>query len=141
MATFDRALHIALEAHKNQKDKNGAPYILHVMRVMMRGKNEDEKIVGVLHDLVEDTAWTFQDLRREGFSEHIIEAVRCLTRPEEEPYDHFIERIKTNRLAIAVKLNDLEDNMDVRRLQKLEENHLVRLNKYLKAYHALINLK
>jgi len=138
---FDRALQIVIDAHRNQQDRYDAPYILHVMRVMMRGKNDDEKIVGLLHDVVEDTPMTFDDLRHEGFSDSIIEAVRCLTRPEEESYEHFIERIKTNRLAIQVKLNDLEDNLDMRRVPSVTEKDIPRLNKYLKAYHELVKLK
>lgn len=138
---LQKALQIAVEAHKDQTDRYGVPYLRHVMRVAERGKNDDERIVGLLHDVVEDTDWTFDDLSREGFPEYIIEAVNCLTRPEEESYDHFIERIKTNRLAIAVKLNDLEDNMDLRRVPKLEEKDLARLNKYLKAWHELVRLK
>jgi len=136
----ERALQIAIDAHRNQQDRYGAPYILHVMRVMMRGKNEAEKMVGLLHDVVEDTPLTFDDLRREGFDDSIIEAVRCLTRPEGESYEDFIRRIKTNSLAIRVKLNDLEDNMDMRRVPELTEKDLPRVNKYLKAYHELVNL-
>lgn len=138
---LQKALHIATEAHKNQVDKYNAPYIMHVMRVMMRGRNENEKICGILHDVVEDTDFTFEDLHKEGFSEEIIAALRCLTKGEQEPYDSYISRVKTNKLAIAVKLNDLEDNMDIRRLQQLEVKDVDRFNKYLKAYHQLINLK
>lgn len=138
---FERALQIATEVHKDQKDRYGAPYILHVMRVMLRGKNEDEKIVGLLHDVVEDSPMTLGDLRKEGFSESILEAVNCLTRPEPESYDDFIQRIKTSRLAINVKLNDLEDNLDMRRLPSIKEKDIPRINKYLKAYHELVELK
>jgi (p)ppGpp synthase/HD superfamily hydrolase len=138
---FDKALQLAIQAHANQTDRYGQPYILHVMRVMLRGKNEEEKIVGLLHDVIEDTPLTANDLRAEGFAEAIIEAVQCLTRPETESYEDFIERIKTNRLAINVKLNDLEDNMDMRRVPQLTEKDLPRMNKYLKAYHEQVNLK
>ncbi|MDJ1473741.1 hypothetical protein [Xanthocytophaga flava] len=138
---FERALQIATEVHKDQKDRYDAPYILHVMRVMLRGKNEDEKIVGLLHDVVEDSPKTIEDLRKEGFSESILEAVNCLTRPESESYEDFIQRIKTSRLAINVKLNDLEDNLDMRRLPSVTEKDIPRINKYLKAYHELVALK
>lgn len=138
---FDKALQLATHAHANQTDRYGQPYILHVMRVMLRGKNEEEKIVGLLHDVIEDTPLTADDLRAEGFAGAIIEAVQCLTRPETESYEDFIERIKTNRLAINVKLNDLEDNMDMRRVPQLTEKDLPRMNKYLKAYHELVKLK
>jgi (p)ppGpp synthase/HD superfamily hydrolase len=138
---LQQAITIAIEAHKNQTDRYHAPYIMHVMRVMMRGKNEAEKICGILHDVVEDTQWTFEDLQREGFSADMIEALRCLTKGEDEPYDEYISRVKTNKLAIAVKINDLEDNMDVRRMPHMEPKDVDRFNKYLKAYHQLIGLK
>jgi (p)ppGpp synthase/HD superfamily hydrolase len=138
---LEKALQIATDAHRNQYDKYGAPYLLHVVRVMQRGKSEAEQIVGLLHDVVEDTPLTFDDLRAAGFSEEIVAAVQCLTRPPEESYEAFIERIKTNRLAVAVKLNDLEDNMDLRRVPYLTEKDLPRVNKYLKAYHELKNLR
>ncbi|MBX9851114.1 MAG: HD domain-containing protein [Cytophagaceae bacterium] len=137
-----KAIEIATEAHKNQKDKYGAPYILHLMRVSLRGKSMDEKICGMLHDLVEDTSWTFEALQKEGFSDEIIAALKCVTKiSENEDYNLFIERVKTNPLAIKVKINDLEDNMDIRRINKLEEKDLARLNKYLLAYHDLVNYK
>jgi (p)ppGpp synthase/HD superfamily hydrolase len=139
---FSKAIKIATEAHSNQKDKFGEPYILHLMRVSLRGKNDNEKICGILHDLVEDTDWTFEKLEKEGFSTEIIAALKCVTKTsEEEPYDDFIERVKTNKLAIAVKINDLEDNMDVRRMIQLSENDMPRINKYLKAYHELVKIK
>jgi (p)ppGpp synthase/HD superfamily hydrolase len=81
---FAKAIKIATEAHAGQKDKYGAPYILHLMRVSLRGKNDNEKICGILHDLVEDTDWTFEKLEKEGFSQEIIAALRCVTKGEEE---------------------------------------------------------
>lgn len=141
MATLERAIAIAVEAHKDQKDKYGAPYIGHVLRVAMAGRTEAEKIVGALHDVVEDTDWTFDDLHREGFSETILSAVECLTkRGDNEDYDAFTARVKTNPLAIRVKLDDLTDNMDIRRMPQVEERDVARLNKYLKAYRELIGL-
>lgn len=138
---LQKAITIAVEAHKNQTDRYQAPYIMHVMRVMMRGKTEEEKICGILHDVVEDTEWTFENLKKEGFTDAMIEALRCLTKGEDEPYDDYISRVKNNKLAIAVKLNDLEDNMDVRRMPQMEPNDVDRFNKYLKAYQQLIQLK
>lgn len=139
---MQRAIEIALDAHRNQKDKNGQPYILHVMRVGLRGRTDDEKIIGFLHDVVEDSHWTFEMLASEGFSEKILTALKCLTKKsEDEPYEEFISRVKTNQLAISVKLNDLEDNMDVRRMENVHEKDMKRLNKYLKAYKELAELK
>jgi (p)ppGpp synthase/HD superfamily hydrolase len=142
MATLERAIAIAVEAHKDQKDKYGAPYIGHVLRVMVAGRTEAEKIVGALHDVVEDTDWTFDDLRREGFSGDIIAAVECLTkRSDDEDYDAFTGRVKANPLAIRVKLNDLADNMDIRRMPEVQERDVARLNKYLKAYRELVGMQ
>ena len=135
---LEKAIQIALEAHKEQTDKAGAPYLLHLIRVMNAGQTENEKICGILHDLVEDTPWTFEALRREGFSEEVIRALVCVTKQPNEPYTHFIERIKKNSLATKVKLNDLRDNMDITRLTFITEEDTQRLNKYLKAYHSLL---
>ena len=139
MSTLKRAIEIATEAHKGQYDKAGNDYIGHPLRVMEMGKTENEKIVGVLHDVVEDTDWTFEALAAEGFSEEVIAALRCVTKlSENENYDDFIERVKKNPLAVAVKINDLSDNMDIRRLPYLSDKDVKRLKKYLKAYKRLV---
>ena len=139
MSTRQRAIEIATEAHKGQFDKAGKDYIGHPLRVMDMGKTEEEKIAGVLHDLVEDTPWTFEALEAEGFSQEIIVALKCVTKlSENENYDDFIERVKKNPLAVAVKINDLTDNMDIRRLPYLSDKDIKRLKKYLKAYKKLI---
>ncbi|MBR5104864.1 MAG: phosphohydrolase [Alistipes sp.] len=141
MSTLERAIEIATEAHRGQVDKAGNDYIQHPLRVMAAGKTTNEKIVGVLHDVVEDADWTFERLAAEGFSSEIIEALQCVTKlSEEEPYDEFIERVKASRLAVAVKLNDLADNMDIRRLGKLTEKDFKRLQKYHRAYKQLLNM-
>ena len=136
-----KAIKIATKAHKGQTDKYHAPYISHVMRVMDYGKSLDEKIVGVLHDVVEDCPdYNIEYLREQDFPEHILFAIQCLTRyPEEvEPYEEFIKRTEKSPLAVAVKMNDLRDNMDLRRINReLTKKDLIRLNKYLKAYRYL----
>ena len=138
MGTLERAIEIATEAHSGQLDKAGCEYIGHPLRVMAAGRTMEEKIVGVLHDVVEDSDWTFEMLAAEGFSAEIIEALRCVTKlSETEPYDKFIARVKSNPLAVAVKLNDLTDNMDIRRLPYLSDKDVKRLKKYLKAYKQL----
>ena len=140
MSTLQKAIEIAQVAHKGQTDKSGAPYIMHVIRVMNSGKTEIEKICGVLHDLVEDTPWTFEMLQHEGFSEEIINVLKCVTKEsEQEDYDHFIDRIIQNKTAVAVKLNDLRDNMDITRLPQITEQDRKRLNKYIRAYKKLVN--
>ena len=134
MSTLKRAIEIAKDAHRGQLDKAGCDYIGHPLRVMAAGNTIEEKIVGVLHDTVEDSDWTFEMLEAEGFSIEIIEALRCVTKvSENEPYDKFIARVKTNPLAVAVKINDLSDNMDIRRLPYISDKDVKRLKKYLKA--------
>lgn len=140
MSTLTKAIEIAQAAHQGQTDKSGVPYIMHVTRVMNSGKSEIEKICGVLHDIVEDTPWTFEMLEAEGFSKEVIDVLKLVTKEsEQENYDHFIDRILTNKTAIAVKLYDLRDNMDITRLHHLTTNDLHRLNKYLRAYQRLNN--
>lgn len=135
MSTIEKAIEIAVAAHKGQKDKSGADYILHPLRVMERGKSEIEKICGVLHDVVEDSERTFKKLENEGFSNEVIAVLRCVTKEsEKEDYDVFINRIAQNPIAIEVKINDLLDNMDITRLKELNEEDVKRLNKYLKAF-------
>ena len=135
---LDRAKEIAKAAHEGQVDKAGKPYIEHPMRVMKMGKTVEEKIAGVLHDVVEDSEWTFEMLEKEGIPKDVMDALRCVTKlSEDEDYDHFIARVKTNPLAIKVKLNDLKDNMDITRLDQVTEKDLARLNKYIRAYKQL----
>lgn len=133
------AMHIAIKAHGRQLDRNNQPYIGHPFRVMDAGQTLEEKIVGVLHDLIENTNLTLTDLSTEGFSEEIIDAVHALSKLNNEDYIHYIERVKRNDLAVRVKLNDLTDNMDLRRLKKLTNDDVVRMRKYLDAYNQLIN--
>ena len=138
---LQKAIELATEAHKGQTDRAGKPYIGHVTRVMQAGKTLEERMAGVLHDIVEDTPWTFEDLLREGIPADVVDAVRCLTKIENESYDRFIERVKTNPTAIAVKLNDLRDNMDVTRLPAISDKDVERLRKYHRAYSELSKLQ
>lgn len=136
---LNKAIKIATKAHEGKVDKAGKPYIVHPLRVMNMGVTDDEKIVGVLHDVVEDSDWTFERLAAEGFSSKVVEALRCVTKSSEsESYDKFIQRVKTNPLAVKVKINDLTDNMDIRRLAYISEKDINRLRKYLKAYRQLL---
>ena len=135
---LDRAKEIARTAHEGQVDKAGKPYIEHPMRVMNMGKSMEEKIAGILHDVVEDSEWTFEMLEKEGIPKDVMDALRCVTKlSEDEDYDHFIARVKTNPLAVKVKLNDLKDNMDITRLEEVTEKDVSRLNKYIRAYRQL----
>ena len=134
---LEKALTIAVEAHRGQQDRYGAPYILHPVRVMARVDGAIARTVAVLHDVVEDTDWTLDDLRSEGFSEDILHALDSVTKREGEDYEHFVQRSASNPLGRRVKLADLEDNMDLRRLPELADKDVPRLRKYLKAWHAL----
>lgn len=134
---LNKAIKIAQKAHKNQTDKFGTPYIGHVIRVMNAGKTYDEKIVGVLHDVIEDCPeFTYETLIEQGFSEEIVFAIKCLTKtPEDQDYTEFIKQTEQSKLAVSVKLNDLMDNMNLTRFTHLlTEKDLKRLNKYLTAY-------
>lgn len=137
MASLERALAIAVSAHQGYKDKTGLPYILHPLRIMARMEKVDDMIIAVLHDVVEDSDWTLDDLRREGFSGEIIAAVDSLTRREDETYPEYIERVKRNPAAIPIKLGDLEDNMNMLRLKQLGENDWERFRRYHRAYMYL----
>ena len=139
MATIEDAISIAARAHKGQKDKAGAPYLLHPLRMMLRMTSEAAMMAAVLHDVVEDTGWTLEQLRAEGFSAEVLEAVDCLTHREGESYQEFVERVRTNPIARQVKIADLEDNMNIRRIHQLGAKDLERLEKYHQAWCVLTN--
>ena len=135
---LERAIEIAVEAHKGQVDKGGSPYILHPLRVMMSVNGESEKIVAVLHDVVEDSDWTFKALLAEGFSIEVIEALKSVTKEsEDEDYDLFVQRAMRNHIGRKVKIADLRDNLDVTRIPDIREKDLQRINKYKKALKIL----
>ena len=136
---LERAIAIAVQAHQGQKDRYGAPYILHPLRVMARVSTPQEKTVAILHDIVEDTDWTFPALANEGFPGEVLAALDCVTKREGEPYEEFVKRSASNPLALRVKLADLEDNMDIRRMPAWAEKDAPRMEKYLKAWHYLTN--
>jgi len=138
---LQKAIEMAEEAHKGQTDRAGKPYIGHITRVMQAGKTIEQRMAGILHDIVEDTHWTFEDLLREGIPAEVVDAVRCLTKINNESYDQFIERIKNNPIAAAVKLNDLRDNMDITRLPAITDKDVERLRKYHRAYSELSKLQ
>nr|WP_313164285.1 GTP pyrophosphokinase [Sedimentibacter sp.] len=127
---LNKAITLAAKAHDGQVDKGGNPYILHPIRVMMNCESETEKICAILHDVIEDTNITFEDLKRQGFSDEIITALDCLTKRAGESYDDFISRILPNKTACYVKLEDLIDNMDLTRIQNSSQEDAVRIQKY-----------
>ena len=140
---LERAIEIAQEAHKGVKDKGGHDYINHPIRVMHAMSNDQEKIVAILHDVVEDSDWTFDRLKEKGFEDSVIESLRCVTKySEEEDYQEFIKRAATNKIATKVKMADIEDNLDLSRLGTLTDKDLTRIEKYKKALKylkALVN--
>lgn len=134
MSTLERAIAIAAEAHAGQIDKASAPYILHPLRVMMRLSTEDERIVAVLHDVCEDSPdWTFERLRREGFSERILEALQTVTKRDGEDYEAFVLRAAANPIGRRVKLSDLYDNSDLSRIARPTERDHQRIARYRRA--------
>lgn len=137
--TLEDAISIAALAHKGAKDKAGVNYILHPLRMMMRMKSEAAMMAAVLHDVVEDAKWTLEQLREQGFSEEVLEAVNCLTRRDGESYDEFIDRVQTNPIAKEVKIADLEDNMNLQRIRQIRSKDLQRLEKYHKSWCILTN--
>ncbi len=139
MATVEDAISIAAQAHKGQKDKAGAPYLLHPLRMMLRMTSESAMMAAVLHDVVEDSDWTLEQLREKGFSAEVLEAVECLTHRNEESYQEFIERVQTNPIARQVKIADLEDNMNIQRINKISPKDLQRMEKYHRAWCVLTN--
>jgi len=157
---LQRAIEIAVIAHKEQVDKAGNLYVLHPLRVMMSLDTEDEKIVGVLHDVVEDCeGWTWDRLRSEGFSEKIIDALQSVSKtPEEEAefkclkesglddavrdhYLSFIKRAKANEIGRKVKVADIIDNLDVSRIKTLSNEDVIRLRRYEEVLNILKNME
>jgi len=135
---LERAIQIAVEAHAGAKDRGGKAYILHPISVMMRCETDEEKIVAILHDVVEDTDWTFEALREEGFTETIIEALKTVTKhSDDEDYDEFIQRSLKNEIGRKVKIADLRENLDVTRIGKLTDKDIERINKYKRALNVL----
>ena len=129
MSNLGRAIAIAASAHQDQLDKNGTPYILHPIRMMLEMDSEEQMIATILHDVVEDTEWTLDQLRVEGFSDRIVDLVDLLSRRDTESYDEFIERIRTDPVAEKIKHADLEDNMDLTRLPEITEKDISRLKR------------
>lgn len=134
---LEKAIEIAKIAHEGQVDKLGECYIKHCIRVMDAGTNDNEKIVGILHDVVEDTNITLEDLKNAGFDEAVIEAIDAITRRENETYSSYIDRVSTNQIATVVKLNDLKDNLNLLRFIEVKSEHLSLLNRYIIAYKEL----
>lgn len=138
MPTLEDAIALAVQAHRGQVDRVDQPYILHPLRVMFRLEDELGRIVAVLHDVIEDTDLTLDNLRQQGYSEEILAALDGVTRREGESYEDFVERSRAHPVSRRVKLADLADNMDIRRLPTpLTEKDFDRLQRYRRAWDRL----
>lgn len=133
------AMRIAYDAHKNQMDKSGVPYVFHPFHLAEQMETEHEIIVALLHDVVEDSDYTLEDLQKAGFPEDVLEAVALLTRDEKTSYEDYIGKIKRNKLAKTVKMADLRHNSDVTRLETADEHTIRRMKKYGAAIRELQN--
>jgi hypothetical protein len=140
MSTLETAIRIAVTAHAGQTEKGGGPYITHPLRLMAAVDGDDAKIVAVLHDVVEDTAVTIEDLRREGFSEDVLAAVACVTHGRDQSYADYVVRCKNHPVARRVKLADLVDNsrLDrcILRVDRVARD-LNRIHRYVLSYKFL----
>ncbi len=134
------AISIATEAHKGQKDKGGNDYILHPLRVMDSVNTIDEKIVAILHDVIEDSDMIFDDLLQKGIPENLINVLRLLTHDSEIPYFDYIKSISENPIAKSVKLADLKDNSNLNRIPNPTKKDLLRIEKYKEAIKMLHTL-
>ena len=149
MNIIQHAYNVMERAHKGQCDKGGKPYFLHPFRVSQEAKNYPwssdfdkfiAEVVALLHDVIEDSEITADDLTHEGFKRNIVRRVVCMTRNENESYMDYIKRISKDKICRIVKMCDLKDNMDITRLDKIKEEDIKRLKKYHKAYKYLNNL-
>lgn len=142
MATIEKALEIAAKAHSGVKDKQGEPYILHPIRVMMGVESDRARIVGVLHDVVEDTDVSLDDIRAEGFGEDVVMALALVTHAKDQPYSDYVIACKANPIACQVKLSDLRDNSNLNRLLLRAEKFdtdAARMKKYVLSYQFLLD--
>jgi (p)ppGpp synthase/HD superfamily hydrolase len=137
---LEKALGIALIAHAGQKDKAGAPYILHPLRLMMTALEPDAQVTALLHDVLEDSELTEDDLNQAGIPAHITAAVATLTRQIDETYEEFIERIASDELARKVKILDIKDNLNLQRLKSVNKADLLRVTEYHRALQYLLEV-
>ena len=138
MSDLQRAIEIAVEAHRGQSRRDGSPYILHPLRLMMSVNSSDAKMVAILHDVVEDCDVSFADIEQEGFPPHVVEALKLVTHEAGVGYDDYIRNIKPNALAREVKLADLRDNSNIHELPEVRSRDLERMEKYHRAYKFLV---
>lgn len=132
-----RALKLCFEAHKEQKDKSEIPYVFHPFHLAEQMTEEATTVVALLHDVVEDTPYTLEDLKRLGFPKEVTDAIALMTHDKRIPYMEYIERINKNPIARKVKLADLLHNSDLSRLDTVTQKDLTRVEKYAEAIRLL----
>lgn len=135
---LDKAAEICVRRHAGQRDKTGSAYFQHPMRVAMRCRTDEEKIVALLHDAIEDSSLTAAELLDDGFPQYIVDSIISVTKREEESYEEFVTRAKQNPIGRVVKLHDLEDNLDVLRLDSVSPEMATRYTRYLAARRFLL---
>ena len=133
-----KAMLLCYEAHRDQTDKSGVPYVFHPIHLAEQMRDEDTTVTALLHDVVEDTAYTFDDLVKMGFSENVITALKLLTHDKSVPYMEYVAKIKENPVAKAVKLADLAHNSDLSRLNSVDDKARSRIQKYEAAKKLLL---
>jgi (p)ppGpp synthase/HD superfamily hydrolase len=138
---LETAIALAIDAHRDQRERRGTPYIMHSLRIMMAVNTLPAKAAAILHDVVEDTPITLADLRAAGIPENVIAAVDALTKRRGEPYDLYLKRIEANRMARMVKVHDLRDNLRKERLDRITDKDLARMARYRMALKRLTRSK
>lgn len=132
-----KAMKLCFQAHKDQTDKSGIPYVFHPIHLAEQMIDEDTTVVALLHDVVEDTEYTIEDLSAMGFNNLVLDAIKLLTHTDSIPYMDYVAKIKTNPIAKAVKLADLAHNSDITRMDVVDEKAIARVEKYAKAIKLL----
>lgn len=132
-----KAMKLCFHAHKDQTDKSGIPYVFHPIHLAEQMTDEDTTVVALLHDVVEDTDYTIDDLAAMGFNHRVIAAIQLMTHAEGVPYMDYVAKIKDNPIAKAVKLADLAHNSDITRMDVVDEKAKARVEKYAKAIQFL----
>ena len=132
-----KAMRLCFQAHKNQLDKSGIPYVFHPIHLAEQMQDEETTLVALLHDVVEDSDYSLEDLRAMGFGETVLEAIALMTHDEKVPYMDYVAKIKPNPIARAVKIADLKHNSDLSRLDAVDDKAMARVEKYARALRLL----
>ena len=125
-----KAIKLCFEAHRNQTDKSGLPYVFHPFHVAEQMPDEETTIVALLHDVIEDASYTLDDLRKMGFAEEVLDALDLMTHDKNVPYMEYVAKISENEIARTVKLADLRHNSDLTRLDEIDDKARNRIEKY-----------